>query len=839
MRRLLVILTGLLMITIGAGPAFAEHNDVGSQFVVGNPDPTPTETADGDVSDDLRLIYHAGGSLPSPAGAGTVPRISPADQSGLGLGDWIGFIDGVIEHPGPAFNQCILLATCGTTTDPLYRANPAPDDTECEGPEDNQKLGEDPTDPSDDPCDGGDHLMPITFWPPVRVQNHAMDVFSDPEDDGSGFSYPGVYGYYLYLFGEGSGVAAGEGSFSHLDGLCEAPTGHYAPGSDKPCKLITKKDIEDHREPGQRAAVCMYRPFFSTLSGGSDDQACPNISEFNHVTTESDSSLYIANKPGWYMFTASINQFGSLLSNNNVPTFGGNHTNIAVGGSYHYYVNPERPASHLWCMGPPIATLAADGIDTGLELVQDPETDEWLGWELEEIGFNVAAHDIDVYIANEETSGAADTTFELVNEVLDTVPALPPEVQETIDDVQDIVDQLGDDADDTLGPINDALDETVDRFAVNVGQSEEPNRPGDNSWSLSAASPATQCSTSDGLTEGEGSTTFYNRNQATLDSEVVDSIPGGVCCVLGLGVNFPGLGGDALHDYTYTDEDGLPAGASEQGFNPWHPDRWTFDGSLLVVDDLDDDQNFDGCPPGDDPPSPSQDRCAARMPFDVYNDDAIREEDTGETMGDFARSQGFADPTGVYAVLMVTGPVMVLPEDAPGQLEEVGPFTEDIRVLDSEGQNCVVFTSTGLLDLGDFGQGERFRTLIGLEDDTADLTTVRDHLCGDVTGDSLLIDDGFDDAAGSGGYSLDFDWIPLEPKPEALEDDDDSLSVHYLVTVGSDGDDKTRSNIDLGSAGHTEDTETVAKVWGDEIGSITYEWVDVELFDSEPGQPED
>ncbi len=842
MRRSIIVFASLTLLFVGVGPAFASHNDVGARFAVGNPDHGPAEDASGDVGEALVPVYHVGGAFAGTGDDGEIPRLGPEEQSGLGLGDWIGFIDGVIEHPGPAFNQCLSasgigifgitvgLGQCGLTSDPLYRVSPAPDDTECRDLGDNADVG-DPADPDDDACSGGnDHLMPLDYWPGVVVQNHKIDVVNDEDDEGSGFYYPSLHGMYIYLFGEGSGVAAGEGSFSHLDGICEAPTGHYAPGSDKDCNLITREDLDKHTSlEGQRAAVCSFGPFFVTLSGGSDDQACANISEFNQFFDDSQSSTYVANKPGWYLQTGWINPFAGLLSTGTVPMMDGNRTDVAVGGLFHYYVNPVRPASNLWCAFPPIATDAGDGIDTSANLVLD-EDGNWSHWERGDATYLVEAHEFDVYFANEQTDGAAGTALDLVNEVLDQIPALPPEVQEAIDDVEDTIDELGDDANDATGPILDALDESVDRVAVNVGQSEEPNRPGDNSWSLSAASPATRCSSANGLTEGEGFTTFYNRNQATLDSQVVDSIPGGT-----LGVNFPGLGGDALHDYTYTDEDGLPGGASEQGFNPWHADQWTFGGSLLVVDDLDDDQNFDGCPPGDDPPSASQDRCAARMPFDVYNPDAIRETDTGQTIGDFSRGQGFGDPTGLYAVLKVTGPTIVLPADPPGQAEDVEAFADNTHVFDGDGQHCVLFTSIGLLDLGDLGQGERFRTLIGLEDDTADRATVRDHLCGDVTGSTLLIDDGFDDAPGAGGYSLDFDWIPLEPKPEALEDDDDGLSVHYLVTVGPDGDDKTRSNLALGS--HTGDDATVAKVWAND--DVTYDWVDVELFDSEPGEPED
>ncbi len=829
-RRILILITCTAMLLVGVGPALAEHNDIGVRYGVGNPDPGIAEDASGDVSDDLRLIYHAGGNLPAPAGVGNLPRISPADQSGQGLGDWIGFIDGVIEHPGPGWNRCFIINpsfACEPQPDPLYRLNPAAEDEGCEDLADNTELGEDPANPDDDPCSGADHRSFIEFWPPVRIQNHKIDVISDPDEDGSGFTFPGNYGYYVYLFGQGTGPAAGTGDFEMLpDDLCEAPTGHFAPGSNKDCKLITPVDLDVDLEPGQHAAVCMYRAFFTTISGGSNNNACPNISEFNAWREPSDSSFYLANKPGWYMVTRSNNDFASLDAYDNVVTFGGNRTDIARGGAYHYYVNPVRPASHLWCVGPPVATTASDGLDSGLTLLRN-EDDSWAGWELDRsIEYRLEAHDVDVYLAFEETDTLFDEADRLQEDIEDSVP---PIVGDLLGLVGDTIDALQDET----APVTDAVGSLTSRLGPNVPNGAEPNRPGDNSFTLNEDSPSSECSPVNGLTDASDPTTYTNYIQAVVDSVVADSIPGSVS-----GNNIAGFGGDALHDYTYLGSDGLPADTSEQGFNPWHPDQWAIFGSILTIDDLDEDQRFDDCPPGDDPPSSSEDICAARMPFDLYNPDALRDEGN---MGDKMRLERFGDPTGMYFVLRVTGPTVILNENevlegVPAAVQDF-ETVPDFQLLEGEGQHCVVGTSIGLLDLGAFGQGERFRQLHDV-DANANPSELLAKICDGSDGTHLLIEDAFADAPQAGSFTSQVQWIPLEPKPEALENDDDGVDVHYVVTVGPGSDLRTETNLKLGT--HGPDDPTVAKVWTEDgSNDVTYKWTDQELFDSEPGQPSD
>ncbi len=823
-----------------AGLAAATHNNVGARFIVGTPDPMPT--VEPDTSDDLLPIYHSADPSNTdvsqdPPFFGTYERISPADQTGLGLGDWVGYINGVVEAPGPGFPHCAAFNpdfACNHVNDPLYRVNPSASDenTECESIEDNQKLGEDETDPNDDPCAGEGHFMQVDIWPGVRVQPQHFDETGGAtgSPDNSGTILPGLYGFYLYLFGDGIGVAAGQGSFDYLPtNLCEVGAGFggaFEDGSNKPCNLIHPSDLADHDDrthptTGLKASpvACVFAPHFTTLSGALPGD-CQDISEFNQFFAESESSTYVANKPGWYILTGFIDSGAPIAS---TITKTGDRTDVSR--IFSFYVNPVNVDEALWCAAPMISTDADDQLDTGVEQVLDEDGNPTGDWEVTgDFDYLVEAHDLDIYTS--DLGGVQRTLNELQRDIVDMLPddLMPPEVEQAIEDANDLAGQTLDDADSTLDPV-------VQRVAATKGNTAERNAPGDNSWTLTGETAAQRCTLSNGLVEDTSEPNqLYNRIQATIQSTAVGSIPGGVggIPVVG-GVNFPGLGGDALRDFTDLDGDGLPTSADEQGFNPWHPESYSFSGSIAVIEDRDGDAEFDGCPAGEQPPGPGQDRCAARLYFDYTNDKALR--DNSETIPDFMDQNGFRDGTGMYAVLKVSGPVAITSTDTNDLTQDNSPATilDRTRVLSGDGLHCIVALSTGLEN-----QDDRFIDIVGASGTGDDEIT--DALCGeDVTGETHLLRDGFFEGDGAGGFNAAFSWTPLEPHPDALDAAGDGLTVNYLVTVdGETGDDITKANLKLGT--HGIDDPTVVKVWdnGDGTEDISYLWTDFDPFTSDP-----
>ncbi len=776
MRTGIVLLIGLVTLLSGLSPALAHHNDVGARFAVGNPDPGVSDEPN--TRDGLRPVYHAGGSPPTLAFVGDYPRLSPADQSGLGMGDWIGVIDGVVETFSDGFGQCVFNPSflgCNRDTDPLYRANPASDHGACQGA--TERLASE--------CDGSGHPWKLDIWPGARVQAQHYDVVGG---DGAGFQFPGSYSFYLYLFGDGSGVAAGQGTFDYLDPdeLCGETTGADT------CALITPEDLSDHLPPGAVPAVCFFAPQFFPLTQASDLGECARQSRFDQYMADSDSTLYLANKPGWYATAALDDPFASTLSWASVLTKEGDQDHVS--NVFHFYVNPEPLPSEKWCGALPVATLATDKLDTGVQ----PGIDG--GWvEGDPIAWNLQGHDLDVYTS--PTSDANGALQQAVQGLLDELPTLPP-------GLQGVVDQVGETTVDTLDEVGRTTDPFVEatltagqRFVAIKSDDAGPNHPLDNSLTLSAPSEGQQCSSLAGLArDATGRTHFYNYVEADIQ-------------------------GITLKDPTHLDEDGLPAKADEQGYNPWHPQQYTFGGELIVFDDRNGNVQRDACPQGNDAPDEfSPDICAARLPWDLSNPEATAGQ--GASLATFARDRGFTDPTGLYFVLNLTGRHLITDTEPPTGTSELDRTQQRSRVLITGGQHCIVGTSKGLLD----GiSGSRLATTLGLPNLSE--AALLDHLCSDATGERILLEDGFEDQSQLGEIDAGIAWTKLSATPDVSLSTDDGLTLHALVTVEADGDELTRGNLELG----TGTTATQIATWQDG-SAVSYRWTDVELFSSEPAE---
>ncbi len=795
--------------------AIAEHNAIGAKVTAGNPDPVPSEEPD--IPDAMRPIYHGGGA-PAPtvvdpvAYHGTYPRVSPEDQSGLGMGEWVGYINGVIEYgPNPfvagAFDQ---------DNDPLYRVFPG-DDAYCQSVDGKADTGADPADPSDDPCAGTGHGVSVDLPTNHHLQQHHIDVVH-PDREGSGFIYPGLYDFYVYIFGEGSSdVRPGSGAFDYLDeSLCED---HLASLNIEnnlgDCTLITPTDLQNHvsstltdaNGATQEAAFCVFAPRFYQVGGSDEPPTCQNRME--DYVEHTGAPTYLSNKPGWYGGNFFIDHIGSTVAAEEVVLKGGSRSDISAGGMFHYYVNPVRPVAELRCASPPISTTAPDSLDTGITF--DEASGTWAGDGA--FDYLVEAHDVDVYTAidsNAERQFVVDT----VNEVLDQVPGLPPEVGQLIDDAIDAAEALLE----TTDPIADAADELSGRafpYTLNRG---EPNSADDSSHLYTRDATVDIGVCDGGLNDPDKvdglSTVYSNYIQADYTT----------------GQIFNGL---VLHDYTELDGEGLPRDSNEQGWNPWNPNTYTFDGEILGFLDHNPNGQLDACPSGGNQIGAGQDLCVAQIRWDVNNPDSEIQEAKTET---WAPANGFDDFTGLYFTLKLTGPVATYDlENTPDQNAQV--FFDRTRLLASEGQNCIVGISKGLLD--DPANDARFRELIGAAsgEQTATDGPITDKLCEGADGDVAFIRDAFADQDSAGDFDAAFEWVKLSATPEATHPDTgDGLTFNAVITVAETGDTLTAGNLELSAA--TDGTPTLEKIWTDEDGDKTFVWTDHDAFESTPDNAE-
>ncbi len=697
--------------------------------------------------------------------------MTPHDQTGRGLGEWIGFLDVVVEAPGQLVTPCPATGACTQRDDPLYRVNPASSDHECQNVF--QRL-----DP--DQCTGQGHRTRIDAWPPVtadtRTYTEALGLKT-----GSRLLLPGTYTFYLYLFGEGSGPSVGQGALEHLPrDLCEANGpdtqgvygGHFDHRDDKPCRLITPNELAEHateRNPwtgvAQRPAACLYAPLFTVLAASQDLAACPDGGAFDAYLPSTESSLHVVNRPGWYTRHTWLDHRGGLLAATPLPMAGGPRSDVA--NLFHAYVNPARPSSHLWCLAPPIATNAPD------EIHAERSSD-----------YLVDAHDLDVHLA------ASHETRESAHEALEGTPA---DVLDLVpDDLAWPVSLIMREAEGLLepgsNPTADPLQSVVSRADPLEDPDPEPNHPADDTGRLVATLPGAPCApTGEMRGDQRAETTYVNRVQATAS-------------------------GTTLADPSQLDEDGLPRESDQRVHNPWHPQAYRVTGELAVFEDRDGDGRFTGCPAGDGPGDARRpDRCVASLPWDLYNPDAVT--DDGRPVSTWARSQGLQDPTGLVAVLELTG---------PGWLHDTRDPTAPSAWVLEEGRHCVVALSHGLGE-GSALQGERLLQLNGLEDGSAGLPELAEALCPEDVDQRVVLEDGFEDGGPDGRFATAFTWTRASSSASAADlTHQDTLRLNALITVSPDGDQFTAGNLALGDPDHP----TVEQTWED--GAVSYVWTDID-----------
>ncbi len=822
MRRGIALILCLTMVLWVFPTALAEHNNAGYRMTVGNPDPTPTDEPD--IPDSDRPVFHAGGD-PAPVLArviafeGSYPRLSPADQSGLGMGEWIGYFNGVVEYMAPQFGSL-------TGDDPLYRVNSG-DDGNCQTPMQKLDTGADPTNPNDDPCSGAGHEWQFDFQTANFVQQHHADPVSPVISGGdplSGFLLPAMYDFYVYFFGEGSSeTRPGVGTLDYLDeDLCDKHLAKLGITNNlADCTLITPDDLNGHlgltdaNGQAQDAAICQFAPRFFQVGGGDEPPTCQNF--VDNFYDESGQTGYITNKPGWYGGLWFIDYMGSTITAENVVVKEGVRQDISGTGHFHFYVNPVRPDAALRCASPPISTDAPDSLDTGT--VFDEETGRWSDATFD---YLVEAHDVDMYTGVKDLGGtindAVDEANRVIGEVLDEIPNLPPEVgqliDDTIDDAQSAVDTLLE----TTDPIADAANEFSGRAFPYTLNRAEPNHNLDDSYAYST-SASVQLGVCDGglhdPAEVDGvDTNYFNYVQADYTTGQV----------------FNGL---VLHDYTELDGEGLPRDSNEQGWNPWNPNTYTFDGEILGFLDHNPNGQLDACPSGGNQIGAGQDLCVAQIRWDVNNPDSEIQEAKTET---WAPANGFDDFTGLYFTLKLTGPVATYDlENTPD--EDQATFLDRTRVLSSDGQNCIVGISKGLLD--DPATDARFRTLIGAGSGAQgpNAGPITDVLCEGADGDVAFISDAFFDQGSAGDFDAAFEWVKLSATPEATHPDiGDGLTFNAVITVAETGDTLTAGNLDLSNA--EPGAPTLEKIWSEEDGDMTFVWTDHDAFESTPDNAE-
>ncbi len=407
----------------------------------------------------------------------------------------------------------------------------------------------------------------------------------------------------------------------------------------------------------------------------------------------------------------------------------------------------------------------------------------------------------------------ADTQQGVTGIIGDLIPDdLPEPIAGLIEAAQEALEDGASDVEELTDPLVEEADKASSRAGPTKAATPEPNAADDNSLTMSALTDGTRCDEVLGLTPPGGeSKSYYN----LMDVRIVQD-------PTFRQANFDGVTVNALKDPTALDGDGLPAESDEQSHNPWHPGAYKFDGLLNVFLDGNSNGQFDACPV-DQGDGPSPDLCVADLDYDMY--------EASGAIGDSARDKNMDDPTGLYFVLKVTGPVATYDVERSGDPDETLAASADRTVvMNGDGLNCIVGTTTGLLDLA---PGDLFRELNSLSPSATDEDVAAD-LCGEDADDVALIKDAFATQSQAGGTLNDaksgklasaVGFVKTGSNAAALNNGPgDGLTVTAVLSI-QDGEvhSDTSGNINLGDNPATLET-TLSN------GADVYVWTDHEPF---------
>lgn len=834
--RLTVFLVALAMVAVPM-PALASHNSAGVGVELVQPDEIPDgDQMSPDVPDTSPLKPQFHDNL-------VTPRPAPSDQTGERYSDCNGPDDTSTYDPGSDASDCYIgffdvqleyivltsvLVTRGAG-DPLYPVNPDPGDQDCTG-QDQSSPEEQLVDRAnhtvnglqgEGDCTGGDHLW---YAPPFRTLAIDTDLMDAPfqgdqnapgltdatgSEYGSGtLTFPFTASTYMYIFGQphpdntnpsdleagqgmfGPNPAAGGGPVNDLTDACDGRTAE--------CKLLTPTDIKlyDDLSRAERtnaqARVCTFLPqYFSLTPGTLNNQPCgPFGGQTNQFyPSTSQGGLGIDGAPGtWHHTMPGWHGFSWLLNHQSTTEFadfncdGGSLCHdyledgeqLEPGNMMFFAVNPKVPDVNgpLWCVKPNFIGQSSTIGDTGLS------DNGFYDYEADAIDSDVYTHWIH--------------------------PATTVLVEHTEGPVRDVV-----------GPVQDAS--PISRFDLTSAQAvaEAQSLQGDEETERTLAEQGAPAEVMDAYDRFDFTEAAHDEPHAELGSQNQRSFERTVdtglrCDPTGVVRLFEttqtdqgGLQFDAdvsstntpdLKDATLFGDDGLPARESETHDGAWTPEEYSFSGSSLAK--LDTSQDTDASSPGNDgdgdgkafdpcaqalgQPQPTRDFCPWQGVWDAYNENCNVPDgtDSPPTCGTVLKDRGYAVDSdtgvGLYFVLEVTGPTVVYDED----LFDAGRVIDVLGENDAAATNCVVGTSIGF--------DAKLPNVLGVATVDAAVT----QLCSDAGGETLFIDDAFDDQGGlGGGFSSDIAWTKLTPTAQGVQDNTgglgeaDSLTLNGVWTI--------------------------------------------------------
>lgn len=750
---------------------------------------------------------------------------------------YIGYFDAQMEYILPTFIGPVVPED---DDDDLYAVNPSPDDGYCTGADetDNRSASTDvpvlvgenstpdeaitrATRADDSECSGEGHKTFGSTYAKIDQDLLEGPLMGDDSDGQDGTGVTDVVGteeasgtqtlpfssnHYIFIFGQPhpdntapSQVEAGEGLF----GAPIIGIGDACGDRTRDCNLLTPEDIigydqytPDAPGAGQNARVCEYLPQFSVLNPSPSAGLCGlggtgiRAQTFVPTATEgglgvSDTPTFLTTQPGWYGNSAIVlaSNFQTFFDEEATPvpierpcqsdkehaSLCGDYFNdekkMDNGTVVFYAVNPRVPTPdhELFCVSPNIL---------GGQSNDDPITDQFRGYTADALDTDVYVHSLhgpvlDVRNATHDPVREATRPIEPFLDATTPAELIQGDPEGVVADAAP--DQLA-------GPIERA-DFTED------GDPEPTNDVSQNDEEVGRSTITTEA----GL-GCDPTGVVKNRDGGDFDMGArltVDVDPEGGVSVSPLGIPLTSVPPLELKDPTLT-EDGLPAQEEDTDQGPWAPHLYSFGGGIHGVIDTNENGQFDACTLNTGTPQPDRDRCAWRGLWDAYNDECTGEQEN--KCRDLLNASGYDvegvdedEPSGVgvYFVLRLTGPFVVVDEDRSreGEIQERTRIVGDQSVGD---QSCVVGISKG------FGEH-----LPGHFDGAQNMQDVVDQVCAGSDGEHVLIKDAFDDQGGAGGgFSAAVQFGKLVPTPKLVREDlgtqfgeGDEICVNSVFTV--------------------------------------------------------
>lgn len=836
--------------------AIASHNSAGGHVAVVSPDEV---SADGklqpDVTGDALPVFHTNLDQPRPApvdqsgqrytDCDTYAETKGGDSNGGGGYDpasdptdcYVGYLDGQWEYMSPT-----QIFGIERSQDLLYPANP--DDDYCSGKDETGErslagedvptvLGHDSAPDeviagaarSDDArCSGSGHSQ---FLPGFLMVD--SDLLETPSrtaaqaagtDTASGTNtLPLLIAPYVFLFGQphdsndnASEFRAGEGPFgtppADLTGACGDRT--------KECRLLNPADVRRYDTndanlqtfgqgvPGlaDLPRVCHYTPTLTYEHPKPDRRAASPCGPQGRVVDDffgnrthggfgvTGAPTWVSPTPGWYrgvvMTTlgtpgravdladehaadptpSGAERFAAhLVRDFRFPPTDDRDGNLTADIPQVFAVNPRvpLPTDALWCLAPNIYTDGTQGV-YGTYQADAIDTDLYRG-----LSPGIYQDLVDVtHPTARPVAALAEAALPSAEDGADETP-LPDGLAENFTQAADRANPTTDDGPDTPSATHDHA------FTRDVPAG------------LGCTPDARIVERAD-QTSLDGTLRMDARLQANTGND--DQIQ-----------HFPRPIGAHLKDPTEGGEVLPPSSETEP--ESWSPELHSFRGKLQAVVDANQNGRYDPCrlTGAGDP----IDVCPWEGLWDAYNP-ACTDPD-GTTCEAILDQRGFDTDAGVglYFVLELTGPILVLDEDRRSG-DDARSRTHLVGTETPSQRNCVVGTSVGLTD-----------KLIAQDPAVDDRATLLEKLC-EGTGDRILIEDAFDDqttdenqlsnADDPGVFSAAVQWTRLVPGPDASSsvqpaDGSDRLCVSAVLNVQpgtvAEG---TVGNLELGGGEH-------------------------------------